>query len=302
MRAMSICILLLASLNGLCQPRLSASTTRALIGDHLELYLEIPASEGTEWVNSTVTPGDTVEAIEVVETFPPERTTGTGITGKWKIAVFDTGYVYVPPVPVVLRRGSITDTMFSNDIPLYIEGVVDSLGFAPIKPIIYEPVQFSDYLPYIAIAGGLLLLVVLAVYWYRRPKKAVEVVEIRDEKPPHVIAFERLNTLENAKLWEKGLIREYHSELNHIVREYLEGRYGIRALESTTGEIVAQLRSLDLSEELQQETARMLQLEDLVKFAKATPPVDVHAKHLEFVRSFVRQTRPAIIENTEADV
>ena len=35
----------------------------------------------------------------------------------------------------------------------------------------------------------------------------------------------------------------------------------------------------------------MLETADLVKFAKAEPPVDIHAKMLEEAESFVRQTK-----------
>ena len=126
-------------------------------------------------------------------------------------------------------------------------------------------------------------------------------MEIRDERPPHVLAIERLDALDRQQLWQQGQIKAFHSELSHIVREYLERRFGIQALESTSSEIIAQLRRMAISGDLLEETARMMEVEDLVKFAKAQPPVEVHATHLTFVREFVDKTK-MVQQTIEDDV
>jgi hypothetical protein len=210
---------------------------------------------------------------------------------KWTIAVFDTGLVRIPPLPVVLQNGSSTDTQYTNDIPLLISGVMDSLGLAPIKPIIREPANFSDYLPYVFGVVGLVLLVALVYWWSKRKPREIEVIEIRDQKPAHQIALEQLDALEAEKLWQQGQIKEYHSRLHHILREYLERRFGIRAMESTTGEILAQLSSGHLSDDMLRRVREVMEAEDLIKFAKAEPPVDVHAQYLDFARSLILQTK-----------
>lgn len=272
------------------QPSLSVSSTQALIGDQLELTLQIPLPGQATWINADVEPADTVASVEVLQTFSPEQVQGA-VRKRWTIAVFDTGYVRIPPLEVVLENNGVSDTFLTNDIPLRIEGIVDSAGMAPIKPIVREPVQLSDYIPYVVGAIGLVLLILAGIWWSRRPKKEPEVVVIRDEKPPHIHAFERLDTLEAQQLWQKGEIKKYHSELSHITREYLENRYGIQALEHTTGEIVEQLGRLELGSELVTEIKGMMEVEDLVKFAKAKPPVEVHAGHMELVRTFIRNTK-----------
>jgi hypothetical protein len=207
------------------------------------------------------------------------------------IAVFDTGIVRIPPMPVVLQNSIGFDTQYTNDIPLLITGVADSLGLAPIKPIIPEPAKFSDYLPYLIAAALIGILIVLGIIYRRRKPKAQEVVEVRDVKSAHVIAFEKLDLLESEKLWQKGHIKEYHSRMNHIMREYLDERFQIRTLESTSSEIMAQLRSIDLPEKLLGEISDVMEVEDLIKFAKAEPPAEIHAEYLEFARALIRQTK-----------
>lgn len=65
----------------------------------------------------------------------------------------------------------------------------------------------------------------------------------RAEKPllPHELALQKLVALQQQKLWQKGDVKPYQSELTFIIREYLENRFNIQALESTTDEIVQNL-------------------------------------------------------------
>ena len=63
----------------------------------------------------------------------------------------------------------------------------------------------------------------------------------------------------------------YYSELTDIVREYLEQRYGIHAMEQTSDEIFASLRKLDVAEDNKAKLREVLLLADLVKFAKQQP-------------------------------
>lgn len=289
-----ILLLLCVAVQCIAQASLRADKTQVLIGDHIHLSLTINTPAGTEWINSDVVPADTVTAIDVLDMGTAQHTSAgaySQYSNTWTIAVFDTGLVRIPPVPVILRNALGTDTQYTNDIPLIISGVTDSLGMAPIKPIIREPARFSDYLPYILGVAGIILLAVLAWMFRHRRSRPREVIEIRDEKPAHVIALEQLDVLEREKLWQQGRIKEYHSRMNHIMRAYLERRYQIPALESTSGEIITHLRRSALPGDLLQEIREVMEVEDLIKFAKAEPPVDIHAQYLEFARSLIVRTQ-----------
>ncbi len=277
------------------QAALTVDRTNALIGDQLELTLHITAPAGTEWKNPDVVPADTVAAVDVVHAGDLQRSDQGGqtqIVKTWTIAAFDTGVIRIPPLPVVLQNASGTDTQYTNDIPLMISGVTDSMGLAPIKPIIREPARLSDYMPYLIGVAGLCLLIAAGIWLSRRKPKGREVIEIRDEKPAHIIALDQLDALEREKLWQQGQVKEYHSRMNHIMRMYLQRRFGVPALESTTGEIMRYLRShTDLDDTLLDEVREVMQVEDLIKFAKAEPHVDIHAQYLEFARSLILKTK-----------
>ena len=98
------------------------------------------------------------------------------------------------------------------------------------------------------------------------------------------------------KLWQDGRTKAYYSELTRILRGYLEGRFGISALEMTTRQITDELgRRDELDREGRQELGQLLQLSDLVKFAKATPAEELHVSGMRRVREFVNETGQPVI-------
>jgi len=256
---------------------------------------------GSKWMNEDIIPADTVDAIQMLDQGNVQIRAGdNAILKQWTIAVYDTGYVRVPPVPVIIWSQNGIDTSWTNDIPLRIEGVSDSTGMAPIKAIEYEPVRFSDYVPYLIGLAVLIAIILGVIWWRRRPKREIEVVIAEEIIPPHVIALAELRALEEQRLWQEGKIKAYHMQLSHILRAYLEARYGVAALESTTSEVRDLLRPL-LSTAHFGNMMPMMEIEDLIKFAKAEPPVELHEQHLNFVRQFVENTKQEADKEEEND-
>lgn len=281
------------------QNKLSVNRTSGLIGDQILLTLEVANLPGREWVNQNVIPADTVAEIQMLQTSEIQNSAAkNAILKQWTIAVYDTGIIRIPRVPIIRKSASGFDTSYTLDIPLQIHGVADSTGMAPIKSIVYEPVNFSDYLPYIIALVVIILLVLFAIWWKRRPKKEEEIIE-EEKKAAHEIALEELILLKSEELWQAGKVKEYHMKLSHILRAYLEERYAVAALESTTSEVRKFLKPL-LSPMHFDDMMRMMEIEDLIKFAKAQPPMEVHDQHFDFVREFVLNTQQ-IIEKEESD-
>jgi hypothetical protein len=211
----------------------------------------------------------------------------------WNISVFDTGWVMIPAVPVVIREGNNLDTFYTTDIPVQVMPVEpDSTGLAPMKEIIRQPfslIYYKKYLPHLII---FLLLLAGLYYWWRKQRKKADYVPPPEPEPlPHEWALMKLDELEARRLWQTGEVKEHYTLLTAVLREYLERRYGIKALEQTSDEIIAQLRNQQLSEALLVDTEQLLSAADLIKFAKADPGVDLHAATIERVRNFVRETK-----------
>ena len=96
---------------------------------------------------------------------------------------------------------------------------------------------------------------------------------------------------------EKGKVKEYQTELTFVIREYLENRFDIQALESTTSEVIADLEDKDFDTKQASTLSRILQIADLVKFAKATPSAELHESFLDDAENFVSETKLEIIES-----
>jgi len=210
--------------------------------------------------------------------------------------------VFLTPAIVYRQNGEVQhwssdDQMMTKVIPpIGLGPEIDSLNIAPIKNIISEPTNLSDYLIYFILLGAALLLGLIywlvTKYWVNRNAEQ-DFVPIEEEiiLPPHVLALQKLADLGDEKLWQQGEVKKYQSELTYIIREYLEGRYSIAALESTTNEIINQLRTTLNEPQHQTSLQRILQVADLVKFAKAKPDESVHASFLREAEEFVHETK-----------
>ncbi len=87
------------------------------------------------------------------------------------------------------------------------------------------------------------------------------------------------------------MIKQYYSEVTEIVRRYIENRFKVMALEQTTDEIMFGLRRLNVKPVACGKVETLLQLADLVKFAKYQPGISEHEGMLTLATDIVESTR-----------
>ena len=63
-------------------------------------------------------------------------------------------------------------------------------------------------------------------------------------------------------------MKEYFSTLTDIAREYIEGQFGVNAVEMTTDDIMEEIKPLHFSKEAYDKLKDTMEVADLVKFAK----------------------------------
>lgn len=162
-----------------------------------------------------------------------------------------------------------------------------------IKTIIDEPATWRDYLWLIYSVLALVLCFLGYYLWNKFKKEEVEIEEVEQLtiRAAHEIALEKLDKLKSAKSWETGDIKEYQSDLTFVAREYLENRYNIPALESTTEEILSQLKSVEFPDVHERDLKEILTIADLVKFAKARPSGNIHEEFLEKTYDLIYHTK-----------
>ena len=166
----------------------------------------------------------------------------------------------------------------------------------PIKNIIKEEKQWTDYKWWI-LTGLLLLLTILGVIFLpklmSKNKKHISEGEAKAKPklPAHIIALKKLEKLKKEQLWKSGKVKEFQSQLTYILREYLENRYNIKALEQTTSGIINALKKINMPEKDIALISDILQIADMVKFAKAKPEEDINERFLTETIDFVNRTK-----------
>jgi len=129
-----------------------------------------------------------------------------------------------------------------------------------------------------------------------------KVKEIIPEIPCHIIALERLEKLREQKLWQSGKLKMYHSEISEILRDYIEKRYNVNALEETTDEIMYGLRLHAIPNDVKEKLFQILTLADLVKFAKEQPLANENDMSLIYSIEFINQTKLVIPNSPQKNV
>lgn len=270
-------------------------STSVLVGGHRHVRLSVNFAPGVRLLEPGVAVVDTSEAIELLSVSPWDTISQTSqaiiIEKDLLITAWDSGYFAIPAIPVPFEIQGKTDTAYTRPIPFTATlAPADTVAIQPIKPIIEEPVKVEDFASYLIGLLALAALVAVVWWWYKKRKTQPPIPQQPVvELPPHTIALEKLDQLERAQLWQKGQIKAYHTQLTYILREFLEKRFHILALESTSQEIAVQLQNL-VSEEMRQNITQLLLTSDMVKFAKAEPPEEVHQRLMEEARRIVKVT------------
>src|ERR1035437_5219349 len=260
-------------------------TNAILIGKQakIKLTVEYKADQGNIKIDFPKIADTLIKQIEVVGKSKIERSIPDSSdmnhlaqTQTIIITSFDSGYYAIPPFKFIIN-GDSSKPMQTEPMLFAVNTVaVDTtIAIKDIKPPIEVPFNWRELLPYVY--GGLCALAVLAgiiylILYYIKKRKKKPVPEIIIPKiPAHVTALERLEKLKEEKLWQTGKLKEYHSELSDIIRQYIEHRFYIHDMEQVTDEIRYSFRTADISDELKIKLRNILFLSDLVKFAKEQP-------------------------------
>lgn len=286
-------------------------TNRVKIGEWARYT--ITATHDTSTVLTWPRLADTLQDLDIVNKSKIDTNINGNVVNKRQtIAVtsFDSGYYVIPPVlfPYKTEGVATFDSVKTEPTSLRVQGVaVDtSEAIQPLAGIRNVPYTLAELWPYIL--GGLLVigLIILGYYLYKRwrqqPAKPVQQVK-KPERPAHEVAFEKLQELEQKKLWQSGEVKQYHIELSEIFRDYLERRYRFQALELTTGEIIDELKEHINEPGLRNKSKEVLELADLVKFAKYVPHKDENEEIIQKTYDIIGETKskPQTTEQSQSD-
>jgi hypothetical protein len=278
------------------EPKITARTdsVQYKVGQWILMDLEARLPQGVD--SLVLAAKDSLGSLEILDSQAFPATNGTQ---RWslRLASFDTGMVFIPPVPFVYKTAgdSILQTAHANPIPLTIVGIpFDPKGdIKDIKPPLDAPWRFEDFLPYL-IALVIVALLVFMYRYYKKVKRSREAsyVPPKPTIPPWRVALAALHTLEDQRLWQQGRVKEFYSGVTEILRRFLEDQYAVLALESTSEEILQQLKRLPEAQPNMADFRSFFTTADLVKFAKYLPAPEENQRELTWGFQFVRSMTP----------
>ncbi|MEI6410675.1 MAG: hypothetical protein WCR52_14895 [Bacteroidota bacterium] len=226
------------------------------------------------------------------------RRSGPKWVQQFTLIAFDSATLELPPLVVHDHLGNSIST---NPLQLTVTPTRSTAEIAEmddIREIVREPVAWTDYLP----EGLAVLCLILGVFWYLRrrnqnakPKAVIQAPApvFVPVTPPHLLALQKLKRLSMEKPWAQGQEMSYYVSLSMIVREYIERRYEVAALESTTAEIMELLKKVSFPSNLEKNLENLLNRTDFVKFAGTIPPKDTHEKNLLVAQEIIEKTQPS---------
>ena len=164
-----------------------------------------------------------------------------------------------------------------------------------IANILRQPYTFGEIAKVVGIVLGILALVAAIVFVIIRLKRHKPIISIPQAPPlpADVRALNALEELRQQQLWQQGLVKEYHTQLTDIVRNYLEETYDIPSTEMTSDQTLDAFRGCSVfSEESDSLLRQMLQTADMVKFAKSQPQPYQHDLSMTQAVNFIKLTAP----------
>ena len=292
-------------------PMLAQTFSVSAVIDSTVLYVGEQTKITFEWsqpkkgkVQAPLFSDTIVSGLEIVERLSID-TTANGetyllIKQSYLVTSFDSALLFIPPQPFILGN----DTQYTNPLSLKVVSIpVDTTqkAIADIKPVYKPPFNWPLFWQIVWIQLLVIAVAVLGIWLYRRYKKQHvakdEEAEVQDTRPAYEIALERLNTIRQEKLWQKGRPKDYHTQLTDVLRDYIRRRFEINATEQTSAEVLQAIQPcLKEQKESFVLLQNILQLADLVKFAKYHPLIEEDEKSLSRAYSFVENTKQVVEE------
>ncbi len=280
-------------------------TSRIRIGEQVkvDIYLNYDAREKNiriQWpaIGDTLTGKVEVISSTAIDTTFPNKTNSSRIFQHQQltVSVYDSGYYSIPGFKFVVN-GDTTRPLFTNPLFLQVHTVptdTSASKLKDIKPPFNEPFNWKWYKAYFFWGIGLLAAIIITIVLYNRLRNREENKVPEPDKPKvpaHITALQSLEKIREQQVWREGRVKEYYSSIADTIRIYIEERFNVHALESTTDEIMLAFRSQVIDPESKAKLQQLLTLSDLVKFAKLTPVELEHELTLNNAFDFVNGTK-----------
>ena len=272
-------------------------TNTILIGDQIELNIsvELNLNEEYNWPEFTDSVYKKVEIISQSDLKEDTTENSKIISQQILLTCFDSGSYYLPPI--VFNKNKKTEGLLLNVNTISINDSSAMMDITDTKigtkdDYTAEEIEEKErkFWKRIAWIIGILMLLFLIYYLIKKYKKGESVITKRKIiVPPHITALNKLQNLQKKKLWQKGELKEYYSELSLILREYTENRFNFQALELPTSDITKNLKQIDSN--ILSKLEFVLLKADNIKYAKGLSLEEENKESMKKSKEFIQLTK-----------
>jgi len=299
-------LLLLFSMQSYAQtPQISAGidSTSIKIGEQIKYQISVEVDSTALIVFPE---GATFNPLEVVESLSTDTSRIENrfrLLKEYYLTQFDSGSYTIPQQRVLINERAFLTDSFQVEVADVVVDTTKQKMF-PIKPSMEVPSGFA--LPnWVWFILGILILAGLVFFLIRRKKKRDAAIK---QLPPYERALFELEQLDKSHLLENRQTKEYYSKLTEAVRRYIEDEVHLRAMESTTSELIhilelkKQSGELKLNDQTITDLQVILQRADLAKFANSKPDIITAKNDRSKIEHVIIDTKAAIPEPTEEEL
>lgn len=269
----------------------------------LDVYVTYNANQKNikiQWpeIGDTITEKIEVISVSAIDTTFPDQTNSSKIFQHQQITIsaYDSGYFSIPPFKFIVD-GDTANPLYTESFLLEVHTVptdTSATKLKDIKPLFDEKFNWRWYSAYIYGGIALLVAIIIAIFvlrYYSNKRKEIVIEPEKPKIPAHITALASLQRIKEEQVWKEEKIKEYYSSISEVIRQYIEERFNVFALESTTDEIMKAFRSQVVDKESKDKLQQILTLSDLVKFAKMFPIESEHVFSLQNAFDFVNTTK-----------
>ena len=281
-------------------------STTLMIGDQTDLHLQATSEVG-EQVQWPVLDKELIPGIEVVDKTIVDTVSLKDGRVQYNqyvtLTSFEDSLFYIAPLAFVSDGDTVwSDAMTLNVVQPFEMDTTD-MAIADIKDVYKAPIWWWGVLRWVLLALGIAAVGVGGYYLItylqaRFGKKDEELVAAEPLRPADEVALEKLDVIREEKIWQAGQVKEYHTQMTDVVREYIARRFDVSSVEQTSDETLSAIRPLlKEQKDLYEQLRKMLTLADLVKFAKWTATPDENEQSLRSAYTFVKETTIQSLED-----
>ncbi len=263
--------------------RAQVSRDSIRIGEQIEYTIEIPTAVLTG-EDFTVF-ADSIGAFTVVSPTDIDSTEDL-VFLRTVLTVFDSG-VWTLPAYKYGEMSSPSLTIYTATVPVdTAQPFRDIYGLKEVKK------PGASYAWF-----WLLLLIPLFYFLYKKYKNRTPApssdLPIQKVGTPYERAVAAVDELEEQEPWRDPLqVKNYYDQLTDIMRQYFSEEFGVQAMESTSTELLQNIKQYSQINQRREDIRWVLQQADLAKFAESRPTIDVSEDALSRVKFILKWTRP----------